>query len=85
MDLRQVKATIDRGGQAANDGIDLIREVQDRIDQAQSLAASTVHDSTHSEVEAGLSKLREAMKEAPRVAGLLFSGAAAAREYAAKL
>jgi hypothetical protein len=85
VDLRQVRAAISQGAQAANDGINLMQEVLDRIEQAQILAAATVHDSSHSEVEDGQRKLKKALEEAPRVAGQLFSGSAAAQEYVARL
>ncbi|GAA3725469.1 hypothetical protein GCM10022225_02950 [Plantactinospora mayteni] len=85
MDIRQVRATINQGEQAAKQGISLIQEMQARIEQAQTSAAATAHDSAHREVEAGLGKLKEAVKESSRVAGLLHSGASAAHEYASKL
>ncbi|MBF9127474.1 hypothetical protein I0C86_00460 [Plantactinospora sp. S1510] len=85
MDITQVKATISRGNQAARDGIDLTRGVRDRTEQAHTLAVGTVHDSGHKDVEAGLHKLLEALRESSRVAGLLHSGADAAQEYASRL
>ncbi|MEO3926030.1 hypothetical protein ABGB07_19485 [Micromonosporaceae bacterium B7E4] len=85
MDIRQVRATINQGGKAAKDGIELIQEVQARIEQAHTSAAATTHDSAHPEIEVGLGKLKEAMKESSRVAGLLHSGASAAEEYGSKL
>ncbi|MFC6017555.1 hypothetical protein ACFP2T_15235 [Plantactinospora solaniradicis] len=85
MDITQVKATISQGSQAAKDGSVLMQGVRDRAEQAQTSAAATAHDSTHDEVEAGMKKLKEAMKEASRVAELLRSGAAAADEYASRL
>ncbi|MEQ4303893.1 hypothetical protein ABNF97_21350 [Plantactinospora sp. B6F1] len=85
MDITQVKATISRGNQAAQDGSVLVQEVRDRTAQALTSAAATAHDSTHDEAEAGLKRLKEAIKEASRVAELLGSGADAATEYALKL
>ncbi|GAB3972357.1 hypothetical protein V1634_07575 [Plantactinospora veratri] len=85
MDIRQVRATISQGGQAAKDGIDLMQEVQARIEQARTSAAATAHDSAHVEIEAGLGKLKEATKESSRVVALLHSGASVADEYASKL
>ncbi|AVT37281.1 hypothetical protein [Plantactinospora sp. BB1] len=85
MDITQVKATITRGKQAAADGSVLAQGVRDQAEQARTSAAATAHDSTHDEVEAGLKKLKEAMREASRVAELLGSGSDAASEYAAKL
>ncbi|MGX7670213.1 hypothetical protein [Plantactinospora sp. DSM 117369] len=85
MDIAQVKATISRANEAANNGRALIQEVRDRAEQARTLADATAHDSSHKEVEVGLKKLREALKEPPRVAELLQSGAEAASEYASKL
>jgi hypothetical protein len=85
VDITQVKATISRGNQAASDGIDLMHGVRDRVEHAHALAAGTVHDSRHEDVEAGLRKLLDALRESSRVAGLLRSGADAAQDYASRL
>lgn len=85
MDITQVKATINRGNEAARDGIILIRGVRDRAEQAHRLATATAQDSTHEQIKAGLSRLGEALKESSRVADLLRSGADAAGKYASRL
>ncbi|MEN3608241.1 hypothetical protein AAH979_01710 [Plantactinospora sp. ZYX-F-223] len=85
MDITQVKATIRQGEQAANDGSALMQVVQGRAEEARSLAAATAHDSAHPEVEAGLTRLKEALRESSRVTELIQSGAESARKYASRL
>ncbi|MEO3924482.1 hypothetical protein ABGB07_11570 [Micromonosporaceae bacterium B7E4] len=85
MDITQVKATIRQGEQAAKDGSALMQRVQGQAEEARTLAAATAHDSAHQDIEAGMARLKEALRESSRVAELLRSGAEAAHKYASKL
>ena len=85
MDITQVKATIDRGNQAASTGLVLMNGVRERSEHAHASAAITAHDSSHKQIVDGLRKLREALRETSQVADLLRSGTEAASEYGEKL
>jgi hypothetical protein len=85
MDITRVKATIGQGERAAKDCSALMQGVQGRAEEARSLAAATAHDSAHREIEAGMARLKEALRESSRVTELLRSGAESAHDYASRL
>jgi hypothetical protein len=85
VDVTRVKATIGQGTEAAGDGAAVMSGVRDKIGQAQALATETTRGSSHDELDAGMEKLKEALKESTRVIGLLRTSAHAAGRYAARI
>jgi hypothetical protein len=80
MSIEDVKATVARGGQAAEQAQATMAEVGDRIDEARRLAVAT-EGSEHEKVRLGRVRLKEAGAEARRVFGLLGAGVRAADEF----
>jgi hypothetical protein len=85
MDLEQVKATLARGNEAIEEATTLISITHEKVQQAQTLAVSTGHDSTDKDLELGIKKLHQALTESSRARTLFAAAVASADEYASRL
>jgi hypothetical protein len=80
VDISEVKTTIGRGSQAAEQAQATMAECADRIGEARRLTGVT-QGSEHERVKLGRTRLKEAAAEARRVRDLLAAGARAAEEF----
>ncbi|MDG4829162.1 hypothetical protein O7627_07560 [Solwaraspora sp. WMMD1047] len=85
MNIAEVKATLRRGDLHADDARQTLLRVLVHVQQAESLALRTCHDSEDDLVKTGLERLDEALSWAHEGVDLLRSAADAAAAYASTL